>query len=109
MPDIVNQRVDEAQRELQLRAQRLERLVKRAKSKNMSPAFQEGVHLVSDMIENQSKLYDEMIFSVPKTALEQQRNLMLFTGKMNQTVKEGIKTTTDAIDTMIQSLESMVR
>ncbi len=109
MPDIVNQRVNEAQKELQLRAQKLERLVKNAKGKKISPAFQEGVRLLTDMIENQSKLYDEMIFSAPKTALEQNRNLMLLTGNMNQTVKEGIKTTTDAIDAMIHSLESMVR
>ena len=107
MTDIVNQRVDEAQMELQLRAQRLEKLVKRAKGKNMPPAFQEMAQLTMKMIDNEVKLYDEMIFSAPKTELEQMRNLMLLTGKMNQTVKEGIKPATDAIDTMIQTLESM--
>ena len=33
----------------------------------------------------------------------------ILSAKMNQTVKEGIKPATDAIDTMIQTLESMVR
>lgn len=109
MTDIVNQRVNEAKMELQLRAQRLEKLLNRAKGKNMTPAFQEMAQLTMKMIDSEVKSYDEMIFLEPKTVLEQHRNLMLLTGKMNQTVKEGIKPATDAIDTMIQTLESMVR
>ena len=109
MSDIVNERVDEAQRELMLRAKKLEALVKGAKGKKLSPGFKEGVSLTIKMIEGQAELYDKLIFDAPKTALEQRRNLMLLTGSMNQSVKEGIKTTTEAIDSMIASLQAMVR
>ncbi len=109
MADIVNERVNAAQAELQKRATRLQRIVKNAQGKKNVAGFQEGVKLVSQMIEGQSKLYDVVVFDAPKTALEQQRNLMLATGGMNQTVPEGIKAATDAIDSMLNTLEQMSR
>ena len=109
MSDIVNERVDEAQRELMLRAKKLEALVKGAKGKQVSAGFKEGVNLAMKMIEGQAELYDKLIFDAPKTALEQQRNLMLLTGSMDQSVKDGIKTTTEAIDSMIDSLKARIR
>ena len=50
-----------------------------------------------------------MVFEAPKTVIEQLRNLRLATGNMDQTVVEGMKSTTDAIDGMLDALESMVR
>ena len=109
MADIVNQRVNIAQQELLKRANRLKRIVASTKGKATSAGFSEGVRLVSDMIDGQSKLLDTVVFDAPKTALEQERNLMLMTGGMNQTVQEGIKASTDAIDAMLHTLEQMSR
>lgn len=109
MVDIVNERVNAAQAELQKRATKLQNIVKKAQGKPKAVGFEQGVKLVSEMIEKQSKLLDVVVFDAPKTALEQQRNLMLATGNMNQTVKEGIKSATDAIDAMLHTLEVMSR
>lgn len=109
MADIVNDRVNTAQAELAKRAAELKRIVAKQKTKKPNPAFDEGARLVSQMIEGQSKLLDTAVFDTPKTALEQQRNLMLMTGTMNQSVQEGIKTTTDAIDSMLHTLNEMTR
>ena len=107
--DLVNERVNTAQQELAKRAQRLDRLVASRRGKMNAVGFDRGVELVREMIENQSKLYDVVVFDMPKTALEQHRNLMLATGTMNQSVQEGIKTATDAIDAMLHTLEQMSR
>ena len=107
--DLVNERVNIAQQELAKRAQRLDRLVASRRGKMNAVGFDRGVELVREMIENQSKLYDVVVFDMPKTALEQHRNLMLTTGTMNQSVQEGIKTATDAIDAMLHTLEQMSR
>lgn len=109
MADIVNERVNIAQQELQKRANKLQRIVAASKGKKNSAGFDQGVKLVSQMIESQSKLIDAVVFDAPKTALEQDRNLMLVTGTMNQSVKEGIKAATDAIDSMLHTLEEMSR
>lgn len=109
MPDIVNERVDAAQKEMKKRAARLERIVKSAGAKKNSAGFAEGVKLVGEMIRGQSELYDAIVFDAPKTAVEQHRNLMLVTGNMNQSVQEGIKPATDAIDAMLNTLEQMTR
>ena len=109
MADIVNKRVNIAQNELNKRAEKLNRIVARTKGKKENPAFVQGVKLVSDMIAGQSKLLDTVVFEAPTTALEQHRNLMLMTGTMNQTVQEGIKSSTDAIDRMLETLEQMSR
>lgn len=109
MADIVNERVNVAQQELLKRANRLKRIVAASKGKKNSAGFDKGVKLVSQMIDGQSKLIDTIVFDAPKTALEQDRNLMLMTGTMNQSVKEGIKAATDAIDSMLHALEEMNR
>lgn len=109
MADVVNSRVNEAQAELKKRADRLERLVARNKTKKVPMAFAEGVKLVSDMITGQAMLIDKVVFEAPKSHLEQMRNLQLMTGNMNQAVKDGIKASTDAIDAMLSSLEEMTR
>ncbi len=109
MADIVNERVNAAQAELQKRKKKLDRIVANAKASKKSAAFTQGVALVTQMIEGQSKLLDTIVFDAPKTALEQHRNLILTTGTMNQTVQEGIKSTTDAIDSMLHTLEEMTR
>lgn len=109
MADEVNTRVNEAQAELQKRAEKLERIVARSKGKMANAAFAEGVKLVTQMIEGHSKLIDRMVFDEPETILEQQRNLMLVTGTMAQSVQEGIKPATDAIDAMLDALEQMSR
>lgn len=109
MADIVNERVDLAQQELQKRAERLKQIVAANKGKSLGPGFTEGIKLVSKMIEDNSKLIDTLIFDAPKTALEQHRNLMLVTGNMSQTVAKGMKSTTDAIDGMLHALEEMSR
>ena len=107
--DVVNRRVRTAQEELQKRAKRLNQLLKQTQGKRMSAGFNEGVDLVRQMIDGHTKLIDTMVFDSPKTGLEQQRNLMLATGNMSQTVQEGIKSTTDAIDSMLNTLEQMTR
>ena len=110
MADIVNDRVNTAQLELQKRSKRLEKIVKSAAArKKISAGFKTGTDLVANMIVEQSKLYDVLVFDTPKTELEQHRNLMLITGTMNQSVQEGIKTATDAIDSMLDTLEQMSR
>ena len=109
MADIVNDRVNTAQAELAKRASALKRIVAKSKTKKLAPGFNEGVKSVSQMIEGQSKLLDTVVFDTPRTALEQQRNLMLMTGTMNQSVQEGIKSATDAIDAMLRTLDEMTR
>lgn len=109
MADIVNDRVNTAQAELAKRASALKRIVAKSKTKKLAPGFNEGVKIVSQMIEGQSKLLDAVVFDTPSTALEQQRNLMLMTGAMNQSVQEGIKYATDAIDSMLHALDEMTR
>ena len=109
MADIVNDRVNAAQAELQKRKNRLNRIVANTKATKKSAAFVQGVELVSQMIDGQSKLLDTVVFDVPKTALEQHRNLMLATGTMDKTAAEGIRTATDAIDSMLHTLEEMSR
>lgn len=103
--DMVNSRVDAAQAEIAKRAARLRDIVSRPGKK--SPAFEEGAKLLADMIEQESKMLDVMVFDAPKTAIEQQRNLMLMTGKMNQTPVEGIVATTGAMDGMLDILDAM--
>ena len=108
--DIVNKRVNIAQMEFQKRADRLEKIVKSAAThKKISQGFKTGTDLVANMIAEHSKLYDVLVFDTPQTALEQHRNLMLTTGTMNQTVQQGIKPATDAIDMMLDTLEQMSR
>lgn len=107
--DIVNERVNTAQSELDKRAKRLNRIVASARGKKTSVGFDQGVKLVSEMIRGQSELIDAMVFDSPKTALEQNRNLMLITGNMSQSVQDGIKPATDAIDSMLSTLEQMTR
>ena len=108
MSDIVNERVDAAQQELQKRADRLRKIIE-SKGKNRTKAFDEGAKIVAEMISGQSKLIDKLVFKAPKTAIEQMRNLQLATGNMNQTPAQGIKTTTDAIDSMLEALEQLGR
>lgn len=107
--DTVSSRVVTAQEELQKRAKRLNQLLKQTQGKRMSADFNEGIDLVRQMIDGHSKLINTMVVDSPKTGLEQQRNLMLATGNMSQTVQEGIKSTTDAIDSMLNTLEQMTR
>ena len=107
--DIVNDRINTAQMELGKRAKRLERIVAAAGPKKKNEGFKRGVELVSGMISGQAELLDALVFEAPKTQLEQHRNLMLMTGSMKQSVQEGIKTTTDAIDSMLNTLEQMTR
>lgn len=107
--DIVNERVNIAQQEIAKRAERLEQIVAKSRGKHVAVGFKRGLELTREMIDKQSKLYDAVVFEAPKTALEQQRNLMLMTGTMNQPVQEGIKAATDAIDAMLNTLEQMSR
>ncbi len=109
MADAINTRVNAAQAELQKRAEKLKRIVARSKGKMANAGFAEGVKLVTQMIEGQSKLIDTLVFDAPETKLEQQRNLILATGTPGQSVQDGIKTTTDAIDAMLETLEQMSR
>lgn len=104
-PDIVNERVNAAQAEIAKRAVRLEKIVKRPGQKNA--AFKEGAKLVAEMIENQSKLLDTVVFDAPKTYLEQTRNLGLATGGIHTPIKEGMSPATDAIDSMLDILDEM--
>ena len=107
--DIVNERITIAQHEMEKRAKRLLAIKSRANGKKMAPGFQEGINLLAEMIANQSELYDKLVFEAPKTALEQQKNMMLLTGDMSQTVQQGIKPATDAIDSMLDAIEQMAR
>lgn len=109
MADLINERVNAAQAELEKRAERLKSIVAASQNKKKSEGFAQGIELVSSMIEGQTKLIDSVVFDSPRTRLEQQRNLMLMTGNMNQTVQEGMKSTTDAIDGMLDALEQMSR
>jgi len=109
MANIVNDRINAAQAELAKRAQELKRIVAKSKTKKLDPEFNEGVNLVSQMIEEHSKLLDSGVLDTPATAQEQERNLMLMTGTMNQSAQEGIKYATDAIDSMLRTLDEMTR
>ena len=53
MADIVNDRVNTAQAELAKRASALKRIVAKSKTKKLAPGFNEGVKIVSQMIEGQ--------------------------------------------------------
>ena len=109
MADVFNDRVNEAQAQLQLRAKRLEQLLRQTKGKNVSADFKKGTELLAEMIDGQTKLIDTLVFEMPKSRIEQMRNLQLATGRMNQSPTEFIKTATDAIDAMLQQLEKMAR
>ena len=85
--DIINDRVNTAQMELDKRAKKLQRIIAASRGKKTSVGFDQGVKLVTEMIRGQSELIDKIVFDSPKTALEQQRNLMLITGNMNQSVQ----------------------
>lgn len=87
----------------------MESIVKQARGRCPNPAFEEGVRLLNDMIQSQSKLYDTVVFDTPKTSLEQMRNLNLMMGGMDKTVQQGIKSTTDYIDMMLDTLAQMSR
>lgn len=107
MADVVNERFFAAQAELEKRAKRLERIVQKTKGKPKNEGIAQGIKLVGEMISGQAQLLDTMVFETPKTALEQQRNLALATGNANQTVQEGMRSTTDAIDCMLDMVEQM--
>ncbi|MBO4480392.1 MAG: hypothetical protein J5742_02070 [Alphaproteobacteria bacterium] len=109
MADLVAERVAEAQSLLIQRAERLKKLLDAPHNENPSEEFIKGAELVQKLIEGQSELLNQMVFEAPKTVIEQLRNLRLATGNMDQTVVEGMKSTTDAIDGMLDALESMVR
>lgn len=109
MADLINDRVNEAQALLAVRAKRLEKLLKSTQGKKQSDGFKEGTRLLSEMINGQSKIIDGMVFDEPKSHLEQMRNLQLTTGGMNQTPAQFLKPTTDAMDMMLDQLESMAR
>lgn len=109
MVDIVNQRVNTAQQELEKRAEKLKSLVSKTRGKPQSEAFKEGIKLLEKLIFTQSRIIDNLVFEVPETRLEQHRNLILTTGAMNQTVEEGIKSSTEAIDAMLKALEQLSR
>ncbi len=109
MTDIAENRVNTAQAELAKRAKELKRIIAQSKTKKLGPEFDEGVKHVTQLIEGQSKLLEDAVFEEPKTSLAQMRNLMLLTGTMNQSVQEGIKPTTDAIDAILQTLDEMTR
>lgn len=104
--DLVNERVNAVMAELDKRQRKLD-AIKSKNSKNKSESFLTGVKLIQDMISGQKELIDEVVFDAPKNALEQHRNLMLTTGNMNQTPQQGIKTATDAIDSMLSILEGL--
>jgi len=107
--DIVNERVDEAQALLKQRADRLEKLVKQTENKKVSRAFYDGAVLVGNMIKGQNDLIETMVFKTPKTYLEQMRNLQLTTGGMNQRPAEYLQNFTSVVDSMLNTLEDMVR
>lgn len=107
--NIINDRVNEAQALLGLRAKRLEKLLKTTQGKKTSDAFKEGTRILADMIKGQSDIIDTFVFDAPKSRLEQMRNLQLTTGGMNQTPTQFLKPATDAMDMMLDQLEKMVR
>ena len=109
MADLINDRVNEAQAQLKKRADRLNKVVKSANGKKVSSEFTKGVEILSNMIKGQSEIIDKVVFEVPKTRLEQMRNLQLATGNMNQTPTEFMKDSTDLMDMMLETLEGMVR
>ena len=109
MSDFINERVDEAQALLKIRAKRLETLLKSVHGKPVSKEFKEGAELLTNMIQGQSEIIDKVVFQTPKTRLEQMRNLQLATGNMNETPAEHLRATTDTMDTMLSTLEAMVR
>lgn len=109
MADVVNDRVNEAQAILKERAERLNRLVNKTKGKKLSAQFAEGVRLVSDLIKGESEIIDALVFDAPETYLEQMRNLQLATGGPSEKPAEHLKNATDAIDTMLETLEGMAR
>lgn len=108
MPDVVVQRVAGAQALLLERAERLKRLLKRAENRKVPEKFVEGAELVQQLIEGESELINNMTIDAPRTRLEQIRNLHLATGDASQSVEEGMKTTTTAIDSMLDLLEDML-
>ena len=109
MADIVNERYAKAQALVQARADKLEELIKRTKGKNFPKraAFDEGVKHLANLIKGESEILDTVIFDTPKTMVEQMRNLHLTTGNANQTVAEGMKSATDAMDCMLKALTQM--
>ena len=109
MADVINNRVNEAQALLQIRADRLQKLLKNARGKKTTKAFQEGVDHVAKMIEGELKIIDTAVFDMPKTRLEQMRNLQLTTGGMNTSPTQHLKPATDVMDMMLATLEEMVR
>ena len=109
MSDIVNDRVNEAQALLKVRADRLEKLVAKTKGKKVPKQFTEGVELVANLISGEAQIIDKIVFDAPKTYLEQMRNLQLATGGMNKTPAEYLKSATGTIDTMLEMLEGMTR
>lgn len=109
MADLINNRVNEAQALLQVRADRLQRLLKSVNGKKTTKEFREGVEHVAKMIEGESKVIDTAVFDLPKTRLEQMRNLQLTTGGANTTPTQHLKPATDVMDMMLSTLEAMVR
>lgn len=109
MADIVNERYAEAQALIEVRAKKLKELVEKTKGKNFPKrvAFDAGVKHLTDLIQGESEILDMVIFEAPKTSIEQMRNLHLTTGNANQTVKEGMKSATDAMDCMLKALTEM--
>ena len=103
--DVVNDIVvNIAQPELEERAQRLDRLVASRSGEINSVGFDRGVELVREIIENQSKLYG--VYDMLKTALEQDRNLMLAS---IDALKQHRNLMLDPIDAMLNTLEQMSR
>ena len=111
MSDVINERVDSAMAEIEVRAQKLKKIKEMARAKNMlkDPGISDGIAIADKMISGQQKLIDQVVFEAPKTRLEQLRNLSLMTGNPNQSVKTGIKKFKDAIDEMLGMLETMVK
>ena len=109
MADIVNDRVNEAQALLKVRADRLEKLVKKTKGQKVPKQFEEGIKLVANLIAGEAEIIDKIVFEAPTDALEQMRNLQLATGGMNETPTEHLKSLTGALDTMLDTLEGMTR
>lgn len=107
MTDFVVERVAEAKALLLARAERLKKLLDNSRNTVVSEEFVKGAEIVQQLIENETELLDQMVFKEPTNNLELLSNLRLATGDMNQTVAEGMKKTTDAIDGMLDALESL--
>ena len=109
MADVVNERYAQAQALIEVRAKKLNELIKKTNGKSFPKraAFDEGVKHLQDLIENESKLLDTAIFDIPETSVVQMRNLHLTTGHASQTVPEGMKSATDAMDAMLKALTEM--